>query len=415
MKRILLLATIFTLSFLVTSNIKAQWAPTALGFGNANCFATIGMNLFTGTDTGVFLTTNLGASWTNVSNGLPFDLHLDNGYCPVRSLAVKGGILYAGLDDTDGIYMSTNNGISWTADTTGLTDKIVLALVVCDTNLVAGTNGGVYVSANGGSWVASNKGMTGGEVNCFGKSGGNLFAGTLNRGGVFRSTDNGVSWSTASTGLPSGTNGKALEMSGSNLFVGTDGSGVFRSSDNGNSWTDVSNGLGGLSIRALGVGDSNIPSQTLYVSTAALGYKTYFSSNNGSGWTDDNFTSCYAFVILDSNVFGGTSGVGVWKRSLSENTASVGEQSQNNSGELATYPNPFIQSTTITFTAPESGVADVSVVNLLGTEVAQIFSGELSAGEHTFTWNATGLPDGMYECIVRMNGSIQRVPMALAR
>jgi hypothetical protein len=30
-------------------------------------------------------------------------------------------------------------------------------------------------------------------------------------------------------------------------------------------------------------------------------------------------------------------------------------------------------------------------------------------GEHTFTWNATGLPDGMYECIVRMNGQVQRV------
>ncbi len=76
---------------------------------------------------------------------------------------------------------------------------------------------------------------------------------------------------------------------------------------------------------------------------------------------------------------------------------------------LTSVPNPFTQSTTINFTIPESGVAEVSVVNLLGTEVAHIFSGELSAGEHTFTWNATGFPDGMYECLVDMNGHVKWV------
>jgi hypothetical protein len=50
----------------------------------------------------------------------------------------------------------------------------------------------------------------------------------------------------------------------------------------------------------------------------------------------------------------------------------------------------------------------VAMVNILGTEVAHLFSGELSAGEHTFAWDATSLPPGMYECIVQMNGSVQR-------
>ena len=75
------------------------------------------------------------------------------------------------------------------------------------------------------------------------------------------------------------------------------------------------------------------------------------------------------------------------------------------------YPNPFSQSTQISFTSA-GAYAEVSVVNLLGMEVAQIFSGELAAGNHIFTWNAGENEPGMYECVVRINGQIQRIPLA---
>ncbi len=54
-------------------------------------------------------------------------------------------------------------------------------------------------------------------------------------------------------------------------------------------------------------------------------------------------------------------------------------------------------------------------MNLHGVEVARIFSGELAAGEHTFTWNPEGLSDEMYECLVRMNGRVETLPIVLAR
>ncbi|HZK77252.1 MAG TPA: hypothetical protein VFD13_10115 [Candidatus Kapabacteria bacterium] len=55
-------------------------------------------------------------------------------------------------------------------------------------------------------------------------------------------------------------------------------------------------------------------------------------------------------------------------------------------------------------------------LNLLGVEVAHLFSGELGAGEHSFQWSKPiGLPDGMYECLVRMNGRVQTLPLVLAR
>jgi hypothetical protein len=79
------------------------------------------------------------------------------------------------------------------------------------------------------------------------------------------------------------------------------------------------------------------------------------------------------------------------------------------------YPNPFSQSATITFTCPNQGPTQVSVVNLLGVEVALLFSGDLDAGEHTFSWDAHEMPPGMYGCVVRLNGSTVQVPMMLLR
>jgi hypothetical protein len=83
------------------------------------------------------------------------------------------------------------------------------------------------------------------------------------------------------------------------------------------------------------------------------------------------------------------------------------------SADLQIYPNPFSQSTTISFSSPESGIAEVTIVNLLGSEVARVFSGELSAGQHIFTWDASGMPPDMYECVLRMNGKIQQTPIIL--
>ena len=60
-------------------------------------------------------------------------------------------------------------------------------------------------------------------------------------------------------------------------------------------------------------------------------------------------------------------------------------------------------------------------MNLLGVEVARIFSGELAAGEHPFTWDASvgatgdGCATGMYECLIRMNGRVERLPVMLTR
>jgi hypothetical protein len=83
---------------------------------------------------------------------------------------------------------------------------------------------------------------------------------------------------------------------------------------------------------------------------------------------------------------------------------------------LQIYPNPFSQSTEIAFTSQAAGYTEVSIVSMLGVEVARPFSGDLGAGEHTFMWSKpTGLPDGTYQCLVRMNGQVETLPVVLMR
>jgi hypothetical protein len=82
---------------------------------------------------------------------------------------------------------------------------------------------------------------------------------------------------------------------------------------------------------------------------------------------------------------------------------------------FATYPNPFTNRTTINITLPESSVAEISIVNLLGKEVAKLFSGELAVGQHAFTWDANGVPAGMYQCVVRRGEGLEQLPILLLR
>jgi hypothetical protein len=59
-------------------------------------------------------------------------------------------------------------------------------------------------------------------------------------------------------------------------------------------------------------------------------------------------------------------------------------------------PNPFNPLTAIRFTMPESGHTVISVYDVLGRKVTELFSGELTAGEKSILWKPSGLAGGVY-------------------
>ena len=64
------------------------------------------------------------------------------------------------------------------------------------------------------------------------------------------------------------------------------------------------------------------------------------------------------------------------------------------------YPNPFNPSTLIKFSLGKTGYTTLKLYDVLGKEVAALVNGELEAGPHEVTFDASsatgGLPSGTY-------------------
>jgi len=60
------------------------------------------------------------------------------------------------------------------------------------------------------------------------------------------------------------------------------------------------------------------------------------------------------------------------------------------------YPNPFNPSTSLNVYVPADGMVSLSVYNVMGQEVATLHSGNMAAGSHTVTWNASDMTSGLY-------------------
>ncbi len=361
----------------------ASWNEIDSGLpGFLSGFVVDGSNLFAGrngiagTDSSVFfISTNNGTSWQPTSGGS--DLK------GIEWLYENGGKLLTGTRNDTGLYtifLSTDTGKSWAYAGSPKIDGALRSFVVMGMNLFIGTEAGVYRSTNNGSsWIAVDNALPFdstredfGPVDALVVMDTSIFAGNYNS--VFVTTNYDTSWTPANNGLPAKTYVTSFAQSGANIFAGTD-RGIFLSTNNGANWTAVNEGLPVTDVNGLLVCDT-----TLFATTG-------------------NFISTLG---------------GVWRRPLSEMIpTSAVSNVPTVSSEIKTYPNPFSQSTTINFSSTESDMAEVTIVNLLGSEVARIFSGELSAGEHSFMWDASGMPQGMYECVVRMNGQVKQVPIII--
>jgi hypothetical protein len=148
-----------------------------------------------------------------------------------------------------------------------------------------------------------------------------LYAGTLNGGGVVKSTNGGTNWYPVNTGLPN-TSVYALAIDPATpdtLYAGT-GGGVFKSTNGGTNWDPVNTGLTDTYVHALAV-DPATPS-TLYAGTYGGGVFdrtgtpffppfTVNPSGTGSGTVTGNWINC---------VWNGTSSSGTCCVDLAENT-----------------------------------------------------------------------------------------------
>lgn len=122
---------------------------------------------------------------------------------------------------------------------------------------------------------------------------------------------------------------------------------------------------------------------------------------------DDN----YYFVknaLLDSNnnfyVFGYKAPDGYHRTMIllkykHDPITGIEEEPEELSKEFAlyqNYPNPFNPTTKIKYQVAEAGVGTLKIYDVLGREVETLVNGELFPGDGEVTFDASGLPSGIY-------------------
>lgn len=63
---------------------------------------------------------------------------------------------------------------------------------------------------------------------------------------------------------------------------------------------------------------------------------------------------------------------------------------------LQCYPNPFNGTVQVKFTLSGPGLVTIAVYNIIGEKVAEIYSGDVPAGENVGSWDAKGMSSGIY-------------------
>lgn len=348
-------------------------------------------NMLSGTWGGnIYRSTDNGVNWVKINSSMSVVF--------VWSIVVNSSNhIFAATES--GVYVSTNDGGSWTL--TSLNGKDVRSLVItANGNLLAGTWGyGVYKSTdNGSTWSQVNSGLANKTVMALGVNSSNsVFAGTFGAG-VSKSANEGASWSTLNVGY---NYVWSLAITSDDvIFAGTYGDGLYRSTDFGATWSKVNNGLNANYIYAIQIDDNN----NIFVSAWAAG--VYASTNNGNNWATFGMGGFGVSSLLlnsaDGTIYAGTSTGQVYKSS--SNVLSAKDETIPVEFKLEqNYPNPFNPSTTINFSVPKSGIYQLKVYNILGQEVATLLNGEILSGNHSVQFDASKLASGVY--VYRFSGN----------
>jgi hypothetical protein len=370
---------------LLIDNCVCQWVQKSNGMGTNKfvwSIAVSGNNIFAGTNTGVYLSTNNGEFWSLTS------LNNQSG----NILLINGNNIYTGTGQ--GVFLSTNNGQNWTH--LGLNNN-VWALAINGSNIFAGTNEfGVYRSTdNGANWTQTS--LNNKWISSLVISGNNIFAGDLTSCSVFRSTNNGDNWTQIPLGGSATDVVSCLAVNGNNFFAGTDNGGVFRSTNYGLNWALTN--LMDVSIMSL-------TTNGIYIFAGAAIWTlshggVFLSSDNGESWIlkkqGMSNGSVWSLATTSQYIFAGTDS-SVWRRDLSEIIGIQNISSEIPSGFVLyqNYPNPFNPTTNIRYELPKSGFVNLVVFDALGREIQTLVNESLKPGSYEVSFDGGNLPSGVY-------------------
>lgn len=249
----------------ISVNNGQSWAPM-MGpgvnlpyLGDYMAILVYGSNIYAGSDEGVYLSQNGGATFELKNSGM--------GYLQVYDVFKVGSTIYAGVHCISGIthydqriLRTTDNCETWVDISGDLPFSVLTVFSIAwdGTWLYAGTNKGVYASQNQGqNWIALNNGLPEGNVYkllIVNRS----FAFAGNGYGLYRRINNAGSWTKLTNGLPDNKVITAIKLVGNHLIVSVFGGSVYVSPDMGDSWIDIGEGIGTNALLSLTVNEDYV-------------------------------------------------------------------------------------------------------------------------------------------------------------
>ncbi|MBO6576014.1 MAG: T9SS type A sorting domain-containing protein [Rhodothermales bacterium] len=352
---------------------------------------------------------------------------------------VLAGASGSGGQQTDvnatGLFTSADGGSSWSAVAKSAFDSLAVHTVQAIAQspadsviFLSADDGNIFISQDhGASWTFNGR-LPGGSSQlpwallAHPTTAGTVYAGTPGYG-VFVSTDHGAGWSVFTdntTLLPAdpapGTGGGHvfdLEMNPANanqMYAATAG-GVWRFDDvtsASGSWSRMAAAdssftlVDGTTYNAYPEVRSiafNNAGTTLYMATWGFGVLTTTDFTGSPSPTQIALRGEQVSTVAvapSGAVFAGTAN-GVHEVVAASSTE-VSPQNDVPEGYTLrqNYPNPFNPTTSITFDLPTQADVSLRVFDVLGREVAVLAQGTRAAGSHTVTFEAAGMPSGLY-------------------
>lgn len=406
----------------------------------------------------LFCATTLFAQWVPVNNGLPdYPPTALCSFIDTMYVSTYGG----------GIYGTYDNGENWNDCNGDLPNLFVNDIRASNNDIYVSTNSAPYLTPNVVMYFdCSGTGLTNTDVNFFSRCGedlplvGDYIVGT-NGGGIFAAEYTSpliFDWATANPGISGagliindGVIGEAF------AFIATDG-GMYQAEGSETEWTAVSDGLSGDALKV-----NKICYLGLFLIATDGGL--YYSANMEDGWTPvipdeklnivlymntDISPSGFMIFALGENGFytedlqiwtqldfGGIEGEvtaahadttnlyigfttteksgkgngGMYRKPLEQFL--VGIEDENLSGLSSfnlgqNYPNPFSQSTKISYSLKKSDFITLKVYNFAGREIKTLINNFQEKGDYSVVFDAENLANGIYSYKLQIGNNLYK-------
>jgi hypothetical protein len=368
---------------------------------------------------GIFKSTDGGTTWDTIYHGwdIQLTIHPDS-----------SNILYATSWDVP-VLKTTDAGMSWFESDSGITIGVECCggggIAVSPKNpeiIYAGTLctgcGPMWRSTDGGRFWSKSL-ICGTVVGNDPDSGNQAYMGTAMVCDIYRSTDAGSSW--LLTGFRSGiANGFAFSKPSSTVYLASSGGisfpkGIFKSTDAGMAWSNIGDGMPGIRSNVncivtrrkthpedIYIGANNFVSN--HSDSGAI-YGVFRSTDGGDSWYSFGLDSIRIQVLSispnENTLYAGVlfpnygKRAGIYKRNLvTDVRESGGDAYEFRIGQ--NYPNPFNPTTQITYSVTRASNVTLKVFDVLGREIAVLVNERKQAGEYKVSWNAEGVPSGVF-------------------